>query len=94
MSDDYLVLSPFENMPADVAKAAAKAAADVKSGKIKIFTGPIKDNAGKTRVPAGKTLPCACQEYPLSKPPYSAATAAELATASFAGLRFTVIQRL
>ena len=43
-------------MPADVAKAAAKAAADVKSGKIKIFTGPIKDNAGKTRVPAGKTL--------------------------------------
>ena len=56
MSDDYLVLSPFENMPADVAKAAAKAAADVKSGKIKIFTGPIKDNAGKTRVPAGKTL--------------------------------------
>ena len=56
MSDDYLVLSPFENMPADVAKAAAKAAADVKSGKIKIFTGPIKDNAGKLRVPAGKTL--------------------------------------
>ncbi len=56
MSDDYLVLSPFENMPADVAKAAEKAAADVKSGKIKIFTGPIKDNAGKLRVPAGKTL--------------------------------------
>jgi len=28
----------------------------VKSGKIKIFTGPIKDNAGKLRVPAGKTL--------------------------------------
>ena len=56
MADDYLVLSPFENMPADVAKAAEKAAADVKSGKIKIFTGPIKDNAGKLRVPAGKTL--------------------------------------
>jgi hypothetical protein len=43
-------------MPADVAKAAEKAAADVKSGKIKIFTGPIKDNAGKLRVPVGKTL--------------------------------------
>ncbi|MDA9824851.1 BMP family ABC transporter substrate-binding protein [Alphaproteobacteria bacterium] len=56
MADDYLVLSPFENMPSDVAAAAAKAAADIKSGKIKIFTGPIKDNAGKTRVPAGKTL--------------------------------------
>ena len=56
MSDNYLELSPFENMPADVAKAAAKAAADIKSGKNKIFTGPIKDNAGKLRVPAGKTL--------------------------------------
>ena len=56
MADDYLVLSPFENMPADVGKAAAQAAADIKSGKNKIFTGPIKDNAGKLRVPAGKTL--------------------------------------
>ena len=56
MADDYLTLSPFENMPADVAKAAAKAAADIKSGKNKIFTGPIKDNSGTVRVPAGKTL--------------------------------------
>lgn len=56
MGQDYLVLSPFENMPADVAAAAAKAAADIKSGKNKIFTGPIKDNTGKERVPAGKTL--------------------------------------
>ena len=56
MADEYLVLSPFENMPSDVAAAAAKAAADIKSGKNKIFTGPIKDNAGKLRVPAGKTL--------------------------------------
>ena len=56
MADDYLVFSPFENMPSDVAAAAAKAAADIKSGKNKIFTGPIKDNSGKIRVPAGKTL--------------------------------------
>lgn len=56
IADDYLVLSPFENMPADVAKAAAQATADIKSGKNKIFTGPIKDNSGKVRVPAGKTL--------------------------------------
>jgi len=56
MADDYLVLSPFENMPSDVAAAAAKAAADIKSGKNKIFTGPIKDNSGKIRIPAGKTL--------------------------------------
>jgi basic membrane protein A and related proteins len=56
MAEDYLVLSPFENMPVDVAKAAAQASADIKSGKNKIFTGPIKDNSGKIRVPAGKTL--------------------------------------
>jgi simple sugar transport system substrate-binding protein len=56
MADDYLVLSPFENMPADVTKAATKAAADIKSGKNKIFTGPINDNSGTLRVPAGKTL--------------------------------------
>ena len=56
MSDDYLVLTPFENMPADVAEAATKVAADIKSGKNKIFTGPIKDNTGEIRVPAGKTL--------------------------------------
>jgi simple sugar transport system substrate-binding protein len=56
MSDDYLVLTPFENMSVDVAQAAAKVAADIKSGHNKIFTGPIKDNTGKIRVPAGKTL--------------------------------------
>ena len=56
MAEDYLVLTPFENMPADVAAAATKAVADIKSGKNKIFTGPIKDNEGKLQVPAGKTL--------------------------------------
>jgi simple sugar transport system substrate-binding protein len=56
MADDYLVLSAFENMPADVAKAAQKAADDIKSGTNKIFTGPIRDNSGVEKVPAGKTL--------------------------------------
>ena len=56
MADDYLVLSPFENMPADVAAVASQAVSDIKSGKNKIFTGPIRDNAGNERVPAGKTL--------------------------------------
>ena len=56
MADDYLVLTPFENMPDTVAKAASKAAADIKSGANKIFTGPIRDNNGVERVPAGKTL--------------------------------------
>ena len=56
MADDYLVLTPFENMPDTVAKAASKAAADIKSGANKIFTGPIRDNNGVEQVPAGKTL--------------------------------------
>jgi len=56
MADDFLVLTPFENMPADVAKAAQKAADDIKSGNNKIFTGPIHDNTGAEKVPAGKTL--------------------------------------
>ena len=56
MADDYLVLTTFENMPDTVAKAASKAAADIKSGANKIFTGPIRDNNGVEKVPAGKTL--------------------------------------
>jgi simple sugar transport system substrate-binding protein len=56
MSEDFLVLSPFENMPNDVATLASKAVADIKSGANKIFTGPIRDNGGVERVPAGKTL--------------------------------------
>ncbi|MEL0289849.1 MAG: BMP family ABC transporter substrate-binding protein [Alphaproteobacteria bacterium] len=56
MADDFLVLSAFENMPDDVAKAAQKAADDIKSGANKIFTGPIRDNTGTEKIPAGKTL--------------------------------------
>ena len=56
MADDFLVLTKFENMPADVAAAAQKAADDIKSGANKIFTGPIRDNTGAEKVPAGKTL--------------------------------------
>ena len=56
MADDFLVLTKFENMPADVAAAAQKAADDIKSGTNKIFTGPIRDNTGAEKVPAGKSL--------------------------------------
>ena len=56
MANDFLFLTKFENMPADVAAAAQKAADDIKSGTNKIFTGPIRDNTGAEKVPAGKTL--------------------------------------
>ena len=55
MADDYLVLTAFENMPADVKAAAEKAAAKVEGG-YNIFTGPIKDNKGNVVVKAGESL--------------------------------------
>ena len=54
LSDDYLVLTPFENMPADVA-AAAKAAADKVSGGYNIFTGPFSDNEGNVILKTGES---------------------------------------
>ena len=54
LSDDYLVLTPFENMPDDVA-AAAKAAADKVSGGYNIFTGPFSDNEGNVILKAGES---------------------------------------
>lgn len=55
IADDYLVLSPFENMPANIKAAAEKAAAKVEGGH-NIFTGPIKDNKGNVVVKAGESL--------------------------------------
>ena len=54
LSDDYLVLTPFENMPDDVA-AAAKTAADKVSGGYNIFTGPFSDNEGNVILNAGES---------------------------------------
>ena len=54
LSEDYLVLTPFENMPDDVA-AAAKAAADKVSGGYNIFTGPFSDNEGNVILNAGES---------------------------------------
>lgn len=55
MADNYLVLTNFENMPADVKLAAQKAADKVQSG-YNIFTGPIKDNKGNIVIKAGDSL--------------------------------------
>ena len=54
LADDYLTLTPFENMPADVA-AAAKAAADKVSGGYNIFSGPFEDNAGNVILSDGES---------------------------------------
>ena len=54
LADDYLTLTPFENMPADVAAAAEAAAAKV-SGGYNIFSGPFKDNAGNVILSDGES---------------------------------------
>ena len=51
-----LAMSPFTNMPADVAALAAATEADIKSGKNMVFVGPIKDQSGAVTVPAGTTM--------------------------------------
>jgi basic membrane protein A len=53
LSNDYLVLTPFENMPDDVA-AAGKAAAEKVAGGYNIFSGPITDNEGNVILKAGE----------------------------------------
>ncbi len=50
------VMAPFTNMPPDVAELAKTTMADIGSGKFNVFTGPINDQAGALKVPAGKVL--------------------------------------
>jgi simple sugar transport system substrate-binding protein len=51
-----LAMSPFTNMPEDVAALATATEADIKSGKNKVFVGPIADQSGVVKVPAGTTM--------------------------------------
>ena len=56
IADDFLVLTEFKNMPADVA-AAAKAANDgIADGSVVIFKGPMKDNQGNVILKSGEAL--------------------------------------
>ena len=52
-----LQMAPFRNMPDDVASAGQAAIDGIKSGKIVIFKGPIKDQTGALKVKDGETLP-------------------------------------
>jgi simple sugar transport system substrate-binding protein len=51
-----LAMSPFTNMPPDVAALATATVADIKSGKNKVFVGPIKDQAGVEKAAAGTAM--------------------------------------
>ena len=56
LGDDYLVLTEFKNMPADIA-AKAKAARDgIASGSLNIFECPMMDNKGNEVLATGAVL--------------------------------------
>jgi len=56
-ADDMLVIASVnDNLPAKTKKAVAQSYADIKSGKLKPFTGPMYDNTGKLVIKAGHTL--------------------------------------
>lgn len=57
MKDGVVDLAPLTDVAPEGAKEAVeKAKADILSGKNKIFVGPLKDQTGAEKVPAGKVM--------------------------------------
>jgi basic membrane lipoprotein Med (substrate-binding protein (PBP1-ABC) superfamily) len=51
LESGVVVLAPFgASVPADVKTAATSAMTDIAGGKLKPFTGPLKDQSGKTQI--------------------------------------------
>jgi len=51
-----LKMSPFANMPDDVKALAQQTVDDITSGKNKIFVGPLVDQSGAAKLPAGQVM--------------------------------------
>ena len=57
IKDGMIKMAPFNKVvPKDVQDLVKKAEADIAAGKLHPFTGPMKDNDGKERLAAGKTI--------------------------------------
>ena len=57
IKENVIRMAPFSKaVPQDVQDLVKKTEADIKAGKFHPFTGPVKDNEGKERVAAGKTI--------------------------------------
>ena len=57
IKDGMIEMGPFgKAVPKDVQDLEKKAEADIAAGKLHPFTGPVKDNDGKERLAAGKTI--------------------------------------
>ena len=58
IKENMVLLSPLnKSIPADVAKVFEERRAALASGKLDPFSGPVKDNKGTLKVPAGSVLP-------------------------------------
>jgi simple sugar transport system substrate-binding protein len=55
-ADTLQIASINDDLPADVKAAIATTQAKIKSGELKPFTGPMKDNKGHEMIPAGHSL--------------------------------------
>jgi simple sugar transport system substrate-binding protein len=54
--EGMLKMAPFANMPDDVKALAQQTVDDIASGKQKIFVGPLKDQSGAVKLPAGEVM--------------------------------------
>ena len=57
IKDGMVVLAPYANMPDDVKAKATATAADIASGKLHPFQGPVTKQDGTIAVKAGETAP-------------------------------------
>ncbi|AUG55199.1 BMP family ABC transporter substrate-binding protein [Thalassospira marina] len=57
LKEGMVHMAPFTNMPDDVAALAKETEEKIASGDIKIFEGPIYDQAGELRVKEGEVAP-------------------------------------
>lgn len=56
MESGVVTLAPFNKaIPANVVSLVKKKRAAIESGKLKVFQGPIQDQRGKVRIPAGRS---------------------------------------
>jgi len=57
IKENVIRMAPFSKaVPQDVQDLVKKTEGDIRAGKFHPFTGPVKDNEGKERVAAGKTI--------------------------------------
>jgi len=59
MTEEDIKIPAFTNMPDDVVAEAKQIVADLTSGALYPFTGPIKNQAGEIKVAAGEKMPIA-----------------------------------